>query len=456
MARGRFLYSLVIASLLGLLSLEAGATSFVMVSDADLADEATLIAEVRIEASRAAAASGLPATLYNARVLEVLKGEAPGETLTVRVAGGATQQGQALRFWGAPSFATGTQAVLFLVPRRDGSWGVLHWMLGAFYQVELGRRPALLRNLDEATELRRAPGGGFEPVIDSVDLPRDPAAFKGWLAARARGEKAAPSYFLEAGSAEARLAEKFTFILPGDGIPIRWFEFASGGSIGWRADTTGQVGVPGGAFSEFQAALSAWTNDGGSLINYAYRGKTSSRATQCAEPFPEGKIVFDDPSSDIDGSYDCLRGGVLAVGGPCFADGDLQTFNGRSYHPAGDAFVITNDNLDCFFESTGDPSCSARELFTHELGHTLGLGHSADRSATMYAFFHGDGRCNALRSDDRAAVAFLYPGGGGGGGTSVGAPTNLTATVFSASPSRESSASTRPIASSIIAIMPQL
>jgi hypothetical protein len=51
------------------------------------------------------------------------------------------------------------------------------------------------------------------------------------------------------------------------------------------------------------------------------------------------------------------------------------------------------------------------EVATHELGHTLGFGHSTDWNATMAASAHFDGRCGSLRTDDLAAINFVYPSG---------------------------------------------
>jgi hypothetical protein len=59
------------------------------------------------------------------------------------------------------------------------------------------------------------------------------------------------------------------------------------------------------------------------------------------------------------------------------------------------------------------------EVATHELGHVLGLNHSADGTATMAAFAHFDGRGASLKNDDLAGLAMIYPittGGGDGGG----------------------------------------
>ena len=57
----------------------------------------------------------------------------------------------------------------------------------------------------------------------------------------------------------------------------------------------------------------------------------------------------------------------------------------------------------------------ARGVLTHELGHALGLGHSQDPRATMYATHPPGTSWRSLEQDDRDGVSALYPGKGAAG-----------------------------------------
>lgn len=87
--------------------------------------------------------------------------------------------------------------------------------------------------------------------------------------------------------------------------------------------------------------------------------------------------------------------------------------------------------------STG--TYDAETVFLHELGHTVGLGHSSDPSAVMYPTYHGLDR--DLAADDRQGVTYLYPKQratvsgtvtSSAGGTIAGATVTLAGTPYTA------------------------
>src|SRR5262245_4430349 len=90
----------------------ANATTSVLPSDAALADRATLIVRVRVDAVEGA--PGIAALDYRVTPERVVKGDR-ASALTVRVPGNpAPAHGPALHVDGAPEFRRGQRALLFL------------------------------------------------------------------------------------------------------------------------------------------------------------------------------------------------------------------------------------------------------------------------------------------------------------------------------------------------------
>jgi hypothetical protein len=415
----------------------AAATTFVMVTDEDLLDQAEAVVYVRVLSADAAPVAGRPATDYLVEVEQLLKGDLAGGNLIVRVPGGFRPDGVGTRIWGAPEFREGERALLFLAPGRAGTFRILHLMLGAFREARVGGRAAFLRDLSEVAEVE-APG---EPAGTRARYrqPRDRERFVDWLAARVHGGRPAADYFIaEEPGGLAPIFDRYAFFESNRGFKMRWFTFDEGGSESFRAHSSGQQGLTAQeSFNAFQDGLRAWTNDANTNIRYVYGGTTGSLGG-LIDADGLNSIVFNNQGNDPDlAAFDCSEGGVLAIGGPWInRSAPTRTFNGEQFHEIHEADIETNANISCFFATSPNRLAAARELFAHELGHTLGLAHTCDdpqfpctNQALMAPFIHDDGRGAQLNADDRSAVSYLYASGGGPSGPA--APSNLAAQVVS-------------------------
>lgn len=385
------------------LAARASATSFAPVADRDLASQADVIAVATVVAAEAGPADRAPATDYVVTVEQLVQGELAGGTIVVRVPGGISADGLALKVDGAPQFTIGETTLLFLRAGDDGTYATLHLMLGAFHARAAGDELVAEQDLTGAV---RVSAPTREAQADD-GRSRDFGRFRGWLADRAAGVERAADYWVRVRNDAAAASKAFTYAPTSDGTPARWFGFDSGGHAAWRVQSTGMPGLGlDGTIAAAQAAVEAWTADATSAIQYRYEGTTTANGGITVSDGTNA-FLFGDPHETIPGKFDCKKGGVLAVGGS-WTWASTRDYRGKAYHEIQEADVVVNDGVECAF--AGNPSGLA-EMFTHELGHTLGFGHATDPQATMWPAIHNDGRGAQLGVDDRMGASVVYGDG---------------------------------------------
>src|SRR5437773_1648333 len=389
---GRPLAALIV---LVMLAGPARATTFVGVSERTLvrAADAIVIGTIA-QIETVAGADGTISTLVTLDVEETMKGHVE-RRLALKEPGGRIG-GRTLWIAGAPRFRTGERQLLFLSAAGAGPAGTTALGMGQF---GLGRHPRTGAALAE----RRVDGlvVGDRPLrrVALARLRRTLARAVAQGGGAAAPLLATPPELLDPGRERAPVAE-FTLL---EDPPGRWFEADSGQPVVYQ--TAGHDAALGesASLAAIDAALAAWTNVSGASIVLGRQGTTLPAPLSC-----DGisQIVFADPFREMPDPVACS--GVLALGGYC-TSADTDAVDGKTF------YRITEGNITFNRGFAGCPFWNATnlaEVATHELGHTIGIGHSSEsdvappvlKDATMYYRAHFDGRGASVHADDIAAV----------------------------------------------------
>ena len=415
-ARGLSARGLAVAALWLFLSAQAGATSVIPIGDQELYRRADVVVHGIVVSSDATVdGANRPEMLTVVEPISVLKGSLPG-VLVLHQVGADLPDGRFLKMWGRPDYWPGTEVLIFAIARRGGEYETAEMLLGKFrvLQDDSGERFAVpelaaathagvdvFDSLEHASDGRtarsRASVRVASPVPDSLDGPRRLesllSALRGGTVTR--DVLATPSgklrEVLHARGSIGGIAPQWGMI---NNFLYRWSNYAT---AQWSFN--GTANITGGGTAEATGALAAWTNDPNSNINYtAGSGNT---------------IYLNAVSSSLGcGWSDCLSGGgVIGCGGP--SGGGSHSWQGETYITIQGGTV----ELRSYCTTNLYSSITTQAVLTHELGHTLGLGHS-DQNVSPHDVCRGDEGAAQMRStvqnftalgtDDQDAIRWLY------------------------------------------------
>ena len=370
-------------------------------TDAELIARSERVVYGRVVGQRVERDPSHPRRIYTITTLSVIEDftSHPGETLEVWELGGALD-GEQLFVGGAVEFRAGESVVVCLDRGRVGL-RTLAMALSKFTVVAGAGGDATLRRDLRQTQVV---GGAVAAQDRSLNEFRQLAAQT--LGRRSR--RAAVNQSLQTG-----VVEPFTNIRPS--LPLRWRDADFGTPVRvFRNTLMPPPLVSGDAVPQLQTAVSAWTSPSGASIAVQYAGtafESSINSDWTSIPAHSTLVTFEDPTRE-------LGPGVLAIGGG-FGQNTLGSggvVNGVTYDAFVNGFVI--------FQNAADLPASFRQpldftrVLTHEIGHTIGFGHTQDDGSVpnptaniMYAFccLSATPVPPSIGPDDLAGLIAMYP-----------------------------------------------
>jgi Matrixin/Putative Ig domain len=408
-----------------LTTLPAKATTVVMLSDTDLIVNSRLILTGTVISTTSAwdDTGSTVWTYVEVLIDRMLKGEVPESTIVLKQLGGTVGE-SGVRVFGQPGFTAGERVLLYLNAGVDGTLHSAHNFMGKFSVVQnpSDGKEFVERSVDAGDVEFLAQTGGGE-VTDRAPLSayveKIQNTLQRWVnriaeiesAQSARPLVAVPPEYARKKKQSSGFVPEFVLFAGG----VRWMEADQGQAVSYYINPNGAP-VAGGASAEIARAMAAWPNQSGASIRLQAAGQTSSCGISVNGV---NSISFGDCLNQLDPPVGCT--GVVALTGIGFTR-EPRVIAGVTFNRLIEADTVFNQGMDCFLAN----SANLAEVACHELGHSIGLAHSTDATAIMWATAHGRGRDATLAADDKTGVLSIYPASAGGGpGPGGGSPVSI-------------------------------